>query len=592
MKNKICKISLFSAILACVAATSSDARVTAKNSNRSYAEAYNQVNALRYQQEYMNANQQIATTASTTSYLPVAVDDEQLANAIMNNSSDVATVSDLEACSMIYPNGVFRWGLPLSGIRKNQTPQCLAVVTLVDARGSEPYPVLATTTVAAGDTMKCNIDMFPESRMSASALSKVELPADKAPTMEDVEAVMNQEQRQNAGIKIATAAIISGVAGNILAPKNAGDNKLFGTSKTQIQDTALGAVAGAGIMAASTYSGKVAGDTIKSTAVNAASGMVLGNMLAGASGSDSVLHLTKCTVNKVEKDCVVGKISVATKNDTTITSGNGYPIENNEYNYIYIVKHNGSTVLQCYLTQTTVNGEDKYLEPYICRPATGNFVNISIKNAKKGNLAKSQMQPADFDRSDMVFVPKDEDSQDKFIQRYYEDEKDFDSVYYVISSAQKISGAARPAYAVFDSAVDSKAFGYKIADWEKLKKDKKTKYYLRNVSDGSVGVIQEENDTTTVYFEPASKSAGDGNLVDISNEARAKGTLVGTAAGGAMGGFAGYQGAKSEITERWIAATEEYKGSLTNFVCTTGNRFLAKYNDYLEIPDPQKSDEQ
>ena len=51
-----------------------------------------------------------------------------------------------------------------------------------------------------------------------------------------------------------------------------------------------------------------------------------------------------------------------------------------------------------------------------------------------------------------------------------------------------------------------------------------------------------------------------------------------------MGGFAGYQGAQSEITDRWTSAVREYEDSLSNFVCMTGGRYLSKYNDYVEIP--------
>ena len=75
----------------------------------------------------------------------------------------------------------------------------------------------------------------------------------------------------------------------------------------------------------------------------------------------------------------------------------------------------------------------------------------------------------------------------------------------------------------------------------------------------------------------------------MSNQARAKGTLVGTAAGGAIGGFAGYQGAQSEITNRWTAAVREYEDSLSNFVCMTGARYLSKYNDYVQIPEMKKN---
>jgi len=299
MKNRICKISLFSAILASISALPVEARVVvnSKNSGRSYADAYNQVNAVRYQQEYLDATATNVTTASATANLPVLVSDERLASAILNNSSST-TVAQLENCAMIYPNGVFRWETPESGIRQNQLNQCVAVVSLVNATTNE---VLATTTLAAGDAMKCNIDSFPETGMNVSALSKTELPADAAPTMGDVEDVMNQEQKQNAGIKIAAGAIISAVAGNALSKKEAGNAAILGTGKDQLKGTAIGAVTGAGIMAASTYTGKVAGDTIKSTAVDAAAGAVVGNMLAGQSGADNFLNVKKCKIGKVEK---------------------------------------------------------------------------------------------------------------------------------------------------------------------------------------------------------------------------------------------------------------------------------------------------
>lgn len=113
--------------------------------------------------------------------------------------------------------------------------------------------------------------------------------------------------------------------------------------------------------------------------------------------------------------------------------------------------------------------------------------------------------------------------------------------------------------------------------------------YARN-SDGTVGSIieNETNDEGEIvaefHFTPSSRDSDDGGLIDMSNQARAKGTIVGTAAGGALGGFAGYQGAKTEVSERWTTAVREYEDSLSNVVCMTGNRFLAKYNDDVIVP--------
>ena len=552
MNDKICKISLFSFILAVVAAIPVDAAVKVQNSKRSYADAYQQVNALRYQQEYAAAVQQTPAT------LPITVDDEKLAESILNNESTV-NVSELEACSMVYPNGVFKWAVPESGVRQNKTPQCVAVVELRDANTGA---VLATTTVASGDTMKCNIDYFPKSGLNMAALSRVELPADTAPTEEDVKQAMNQEQKQNAGLKIAAGAIIAGAAGNLLGPKEAGDTKLFGIGKKRLIDTAIGATAGAGIMAASSYSGKVAGDTIKSTAVNATSGMIIGNMLAGASGGDSVLAKTICTITegeaKGEHDCIVGNVSTIDKD-----------LESNSKFYI-VQAVSGLPVKEC------TQDDDKIT----CNDYNGKLTNIRItidseeKEIDRGNYDK-------ISGTGECYTQTGDDNTQTF-----EKINRCDKGYYLKITRAKTMSDQRRAYAVFANGTLNKPLGYKYEDWNGLKG--RAKLYYRN-SDGSVGKLIE--DKGKVEFTPSMRDAESGGLIDLSNQARIKGTAVGTVAGGALGGFAGYQGAVNEVSERWLAALREYEGSLTNFVCMTGGRFLSQYNSYVEIAEPLKSEQ-
>ena len=572
MKDKICKISLFSAILASVAALPVDAAVRTNNSSRSYADAYNQVNALRYQQEYMNATATNATTASATATLPVAVSDEKLASAILNNTSET-TIPELENCAMIYPNGVFKWAIPESGIRQNQLNQCVAVVALVDANTNA---VLATTTLASGDAMKCNIDSFPESGMNATALSKTILPADVAPTMEDVEAVMNQEQKQNAGIKIAAGAIIHAVAGNILAPKEAGDTKLLGTGKNRMTGTAIGAITGAGIEAAGAYTGKVAGDTIKSTAINAEAGALVGNMMAGASGDGDFLVIKKCKIETSEYDCVVGRAEM---------EGEALPVKSDDAKQFYIVNINGTSVKDC-----EIDSEKNEIK---CKPYSGRLVNInvqgntgpvSLKSLKDGN--KNQTQEA-LSYTERYAVSKTDSS---IFERIERANNNANEAYFRITSATQTTGNVYSAYAVIKGGISSKFGGHKISEWGSTVGKTEGSYTLRyRNSDGSVGsAIAGENEK--FVFTPTSGSAEDGDLIDLSNPGRAKGTLTGAAAGGALGGFAGYQGAKTDVSERWVAASREYEDSLSNFVCMTGTRYLGKYNDYVEIPTMQKTD--
>ncbi|MBO4683414.1 MAG: hypothetical protein J5611_02450 [Alphaproteobacteria bacterium] len=79
-------------------------------------------------------------------------------------------------------------------------------------------------------------------------------------------------------------------------------------------------------------------------------------------------------------------------------------------------------------------------------------------------------------------------------------------------------------------------------------------------------------------------NADDGAVVDLSNKARLGSTLKGAGAGAAIGGFAGYQGAQSDIEERFVQAMREYNASLENFYCGTGRKFLSFYNDEAIIP--------
>ncbi len=562
-----------------------DARVNIRN-NRTYAEAYNQVNAMRQQGQYANTMGTTATTNSATENLPVAVDNKKLAEDILNNTSESVTVADLDACSMIYPRGVFKWAVPDSGVRRNPTEQCVSVVELRDANTKE---LLATATLAAGDTMKCNVDSFPELSYSYNLkYGKVAVPADNAPTMEDVVAVMNEEQKQNAGLKIAAAAIIGAAAGNLLGPKQAGSTEYmgFGGGTSRLITTAAGAAGAAGIEAASSYSGKVAGDTIKSTAVNATAGALIGNMAAGMSGSDDILTTVKCKVDDTEYNCIPVKQQTV-----------GPEVANTDGVY-YLVKHDGSDTQKC-----TVSGPTNPPEQ-ITKKNNNNFsceTAPSLTNVKVGGVyfaphAKKTENP--YSKATVYAKQEYDNNEDNsviFKKTSFDPNAD-QNTYYLIESANLIDQQA-PAYAVF-SYLKPKALGYEISDWNNdaaintspIEGATLLGYYKR-FNDGTVGdKITKQDDEKTYKFKPLSRDASDGALIDLNNQARTKATLVGTAAGGALGGLSGYMGATSEVQERWVTAVREYNDSLSNFVCVTGDRPLAKYNDYIEIPEMKKTE--
>jgi hypothetical protein len=62
--------------------------------------------------------------------------------------------------------------------------------------------------------------------------------------------------------------------------------------------------------------------------------------------------------------------------------------------------------------------------------------------------------------------------------------------------------------------------------------------------------------------------------------------MLGAGAGAGLGALASYQGAKTEVQERYFVELEKYEGSLKNFYCITGpNRYLGKYNEEIFIPE-------
>ena len=111
-----------------------------------------------------------------------------------------------------------------------------------------------------------------------------------------------------------------------------------------------------------------------------------------------------------------------------------------------------------------------------------------------------------------------------------------------------------------------------------------------NTIDGYIDI--NANSKVKNEFRPISVSAEDASLIDMNSRARAKATGIGAGMGGAMGAFSAYQGAQSEIEERWLSEVRNYKDSLSKFYCMTGSRFLSRYNDYVSIPAVKTDDEQ
>lgn len=556
-KRSIIHYSVFATLIG-LAPTLAYSAMRVGNHSRSYAAAYQQVNAMRNQTATtpgtnVATQQPLIVTPSTDveNNLPVRVADSDLAQQIANGNNDSVAFNQLEQCSMIYPNGEFVWASPTLGAGVGGADTCAAVVELrgyqAGADGSDV--VLARATLAAGDTIRCNISEFPEATMNVSAVESFMFPADAAPTMDDVIAQMNQEQKQNAGIKIAAGALIGGLGGNMAGANDVGSDSLLGTDKNKIQGTVIGALSGAALMAGNAYAGKVAGDTILSTGVNAAAGSVIGNM---SGTGDSVLRIEDCriTENGVEREttCLWGALVASSPLDLSGAQTAFYNIEN------------GDT--------------------YVC--------DKDMKNCKSEQLVSIELEA----------YPNINIEE---IDEYFENVRSDASKQYHMETENGVNvikpGAGNGIYAKISAAgtidrqipamieMRDKAFGMNQSDWRQWKRNNSNAIPIYGRSgNGTSYTLPESTNADIQNFYPMLVDAADGSLIDFGNKARLKSTLVGGAVGGALGGLSGYQGAQMDVQNRWVTAVREYEDSLQKVYCATGNRYLSSYNDMVFIP--------
>ncbi len=543
-------------IICALCSVSADAAVRVGNASRSYASGYQQVNAQR-EQVAMAAQQPIATTQSADmeTNLPVRVANQELAQKLSRGETDSRTsIERLESCAMIYPNGEFAWDSPTVGTRAGTSSTCVAVVELRvpgSMVGSNQAEVtLAHANLAAGDAFKCNISEFPEATYTQAA-GAVTFPADNPPTRDDVVKVLNQEQKQNAGLRIAAGALVGSLAGNAAGKNEVGQDGLFGTGRDKTKSTVIGGLSGAALMATNAYAGKTAGDTILSAGVNAAGGALVGNI---AASGESVLRIEKCTVDGSDTTCLWGMI-ISSKD-----------LEANQVAFQNISDSQSALVCK--------------------RPGDGDAGTAGVECESKQLV---NVQLADY---------KDKTPEEASAEQYIN--LPSDKYYYYDASTKTMKtdkgGSDRTPYAKISKAglagdrfaamvvgVPDKAFGMKQADWNKWRANNHNARVVGRTATGGAYTLQNTADYNIDNFYPISIGAEDGDIIDLNNKARLKGTLIGTGAGGALGAFSGYQGAQSDIEDRWVTAVREYNDSLQKVYCATGKRFLGYYNDQVVI---------
>lgn len=567
MRNK--KSAFYYSLMAALAYASGAyaAGIRVGNLSRSNAQGYQQVNDMRYNAIANTMAAQAAAEPAQPAELPIHVANPEIAEQVRSaNAQSPVSMAQLERCSMIYPDGKFEWATPTAGRASGGASTCTSVIEM---RAFQAGPngedlILARINLPAGESIRCNISDFPE-HSYLDAAEKVEFPADHEPTMEEVISVMDQEQKQDAGLKIVAGALIGGVGGNFVGKNEPGKTGMFGGGEHKTKSTIVGALGGAALMVGHTQTGKVAGDTILSAGVNATAGAVVGNMVASG---DAVLRIEDCIVDGRKTTCLWGiaaKGANFTGQGDTGTGTSGDVIKAGFYN---------------------MRTEDTY----VCDIKDNQYVNcinrelISIKLGCEGDKTLEDLQKINFNgvcakNRFMITMGEGPDAHKGRYMKEADANAITDTTFIKIESA-KVADKKEPAMI---ADVKDSAFGYKRTDWGEVKKKLSAdKLYLRD--NKNEGYRLEKMEYKLDDFHPIYRNAEDGNLIDFGNKARLKSTLTGAGVGGVMGAFSGYQGAKQDIDERWVTAVREYKDSLAKVYCATGTRFLSQYNDVATIP--------
>ena len=541
--------------------------VKVTNKSRSYSDAYNQVNDMRASvaaPALSSAHSDDLGVAGKTQdsslavNLPIRVADQTLARQVASGTSTGLTVQQLANCGAVYPDGEFAWDTPTAGTMIGDD-KCVSVVEMrgyqMGQDGSDL--VLARVNLAAGDAIKCNISAWPETSYLPAA-GTIEFPADKEPSVEDVIAVMNQEQKQNAAFKIVAGTLAMAAAGNVLGANDVGNDSLFGTNKEKLTTTAVGGLAGAAMMTGNVYGGKVAGDMILSTGVNMAAGGLIGNM---AGGNDLVLRIENCFSGTKETKCLWGRVIKEGTRDT-----------NKEYFYNIVDR----LIYECDKKAAT---DTDYKNCVL-------FGQELVEIMPEGYAGRKNSKDEAYTFNMIVNDDKFQSATNSYRLTKGADGIDVMSL---INTAPNPGGENRfvrlDTFKIVDSSVPAMIVEFKdklfgIKDW---KSNMCTQTKLKG-RDGKGQPIDLSDDYTCANFYPSYQSASDGSLIDMGNKARMKSTLIGAGAGGAIGAFSAYQGAQDDIQERWVTAVREYKDSLQKIYCVTGTRFLSRYNDTVIIP--------
>lgn len=551
-------------------------------------------------QAQINAERAIdAANVTATTAAAAQIQTPQPARTFTDNNGATVSVSDqdMQACSAIYPNGHFDWKSPTTGRYRGSSPMCSALIELRSYKNAagNAYSVLAYAYLGAGDSMKCNIDEFTELTPQGK---DYEYPADAAPTIEEVAAVMAQENKSNAGWKILGAAVVGGLGGNLLGQGDKGSEQGLGLGGDKLKTTAIGAAGAAALMTASTQVNNYkAGSVILSTGVNAAAGATAGNLMATG---DDILKIDKCpstvTANNDEL-CLYGSVE---NSKAGVTTHYSYDIQTDKgSNIFYDVETKSAYQCQVLTKQREyhkcVSISIMDIEFQGLSYKSNDCVKNTCKDDKKNTydcvdtnkLTKCADAIKNGSESGLTFWYYDPNIKNEKDKKLIETPSGQTGNYIRVVRANKTGTRDAVVVKIDKSIANKKTFGYKYSDWPDLRQTLGS-FKVYSIRDGS----ESSNNVSAVDFRPSMQSANDGDVIDFNNKARMKSTLIGAGGGAALGAISGAAGADAEINERWLAEQREYEGSLGNIACFTGERYLSQYNSIIELPEMKIPEEQ
>ena len=524
---------------------------------------------------------------------------------IVRSGLTTPSLPDLQNCQMMF-SGMAEtvWGdSDVPGVTREN--ECLTVVQLrtMGANAHQMGPndrILAVAHVATGSHFLCNIDSFPPSGFTAHVMD-VEFPPDAPPTEAQVLEVMNQEQRQNAGMRTAIGAIAGGAAMFMLG---SGD-----TAGERVRDVAIGAGVAGGLTAASANMDFVAGQTVMAAGMHAATGAVVGNIAAGMHGGGRRnLVLNECLDSDgrgTGQQCLWGSVHIG---GYQLGDANCHGVVAGDDVTTARPARDGETCFfdplrRIAICDSLITGTPPSVAPRANAPDRNHFrratglsvravANRQVNTATElqwneliaGTPTVTQVSTICFREEEGNFIEDTTacpagSNNGRFFQILAAGEPQ--------NMVNAVCGGSRQ-NAMIQGTNLGGGFNPTGVRESEFNRDTVGGTIVARNNQGRITGAEigwgTDQDTLRQTFTPLTMGAEDGDALDFGNQARFTATVAGAGAGAALGGLGARTEALTAVQLRWVEELERYEAMTRRFYCISGTRFLGDYNMPVIIP--------